>query len=281
MASGAAASRDLEQLRSLLASARLSDALVKFVESLGVESLADFVGLVESSKYESQLAELILDKSPEKGSMLQLARLRTAWSEASAAIQQQRKRKLEGVAEDAEEPLDPVVAENLQSSWQRLYGHRLDIHLTPSDSLLGRVYRELQRGTASLIPGKITSLFHASLPQPKTEVALHLSLKLQVATEPGPVKDLADYYFRLRILANAYCLASSHKVDSVLHPGTQVTFSPLEINLNYSDQALQKANNVQAPPAAQLAWLETRDLHTRSKMVEFLRMSYPQWRGLI
>ena len=224
---------------------------------------------------------MVLAKSAEKGSLIQLARLRAAWKEAHTSLEQRRKRKIEGVAEDAEEPLEPSVAESLNAAWIRLYVHRLEIHLTPSDSLLGRIYREFQRGAASLIPArKVTSLYRASLPQQQPEVSLHLSLKLQVDSEPSPVKDLVDYYFRLRILANAYSLAGSHNVDSVLTPGTQVVFSPLEVNLNYADQALRKAFAVPSPPAAQLHWLESRDLRTRSKMVEMLRLAMPQGEAL-
>ena len=273
--------REIEQLQNLFKSARLSDPLIKYLENLGVECISDFVGLVESGKYEQQLDDLVLAKSAEKGSLIQLARLRAAWKEAHTSLEQQRKRKIDGVAEDAEEPLEPSVAESLNAAWLRLYGHRLEIHLTPSDSLLGRIYREFQRGAASLIPAhKVTSLYRASLPQQKTEVSLHLSLKLQVDSEPSPVKDLVDYYFRLRILANAYSLAGSHKVDSVLTPGTQVVFSPLEVNLNYADQALRKDFAVPSPPAAQLLWLESKDLHTRSKMVEMLRLAMPQGEAL-
>ena len=120
----------------------------------------------------SNWTTLVLAKSAEKGSLIQLARLRAAWKEAHTSLEQQRKRKIDGVAEDAEEPLEPSVAESLSAAWLRLYGHRLEIHLTPSDSLLGRIYRECQRGTASLIPArKVTSLYRASLPQQKTEVS--------------------------------------------------------------------------------------------------------------
>ena len=273
--------RELEQLRNLLKASRISDQLAKYIEGLGVESTSDFVGLVESGRFEQQLNDLVLEKSPEKGSLLQLSRLRSAWSEAHTSLEQLRKRKIEGIAEDAEEPLEPSVAESLLSQWHKIYGHRLEIHLTPSDSLLGRVFREFQKGTASLIPvRKISSLYKASLPQQKTEVSLHLSLKLQLDAEPSPVKDLVDYYFRLRILANAYSMAGSHKVDSVLHPGSQVTFAPLEVNLNYADQALRKAFAVPASAAVQLGWLESRDLRTRGKMVEMLRLAMPQGEAL-
>ena len=50
--------------------------------------------------------------------------------------------------------------------------------------------------------------------------------------------DITDSYFRLRILVNAYCLAGSHKVDSVMHPGTQVAFAPLDVDLNYAEACL-------------------------------------------
>ena len=52
------------------------------------------------------------------------------------------------------------------------------------------------------------------------------------------------------------------------------------VNLNYADQALRKAFAVPSPPAAQLHWLESRDLHTRSKMVEMLRLAMPQGEAL-
>ena len=146
--------REIEQLQNLFKSARLSDPLIKYLENLGVECISDFVGLVESGKYEQQLDDLVLAKSTEKGSLIQLARLGAAWKEAHTSLEQQRKRKIEGVAEDAEEPLEPSVAESLKAAWIRLYGHRLEIHLTPSDSLLGRIYREFQRGAASLIPAQ-------------------------------------------------------------------------------------------------------------------------------
>ena len=101
--------------------------LVKYLENLGVECISDFVGLVESGKYEQQLDDLVLAKSAEKGSLIQLARLRAAWKEAHTSLEQQRKRKIEGVAEDAEEPLEPSVAESLNTAWTRLYGRQPEL----------------------------------------------------------------------------------------------------------------------------------------------------------
>ena len=222
--------KDFDQVNSLWTQSRLSDPLIKYLTDLGVESLSDFVNLVDAKSAEEQLATIVLDQSPEKGKAIQLSRLRSAWQEGQLLLQQGRKRRLEGISEDPDEPLDETTSESLQTNWQRMYGHRPDICLMPSDVLLGKVYREFQRGAPTLIPiRRVTSLFKASQPVQKTEVALGSGLKLQTTMEPGPVRDIVSYYLLLRVLANAYALAGSHKVASVLNPSTQVTFTPLRL----------------------------------------------------
>ena len=215
-----AMSKDLEQVKALWTQTRLSDPLVKYLVDLGVESLSDFVNLVGAKSAEEQLSSLVLEQSPEKGKPIQLSRLRSAWREGQLLLQQGRKRRLEGFAEDPDEPLDETTSESLQTKWQRMYGHRPDIRLTPSDVLLGKVYREFYRGAPTLIPmGRVTSLFKASQPVQKTEVGLGLGLKLQTTSQrcrqllPPP-----------QGARKSYALAGSHKVASVLNPAGQ--FAP-------------------------------------------------------
>ena len=136
--------------------------------------MSDFVNLVGAKSAEEQLSSLVLEQSPEKGKPIQLSRLRSAWREGQLLLQQGRKRRVEGIAEEPDdEPLDETTSESLRTNWQRMYGHRPDIRLTPSDVLLGKVCREFQRGAPTLIPiRRVTSLFKASQPVQKTEVAL-------------------------------------------------------------------------------------------------------------
>ena len=277
---GPMAKRDRDQLVQVLEGARLSDDLVKYLLGLGLSCISDFVGLVTTAGYESELKSQVLDLSPVKGDVLQLARLRAAWREGSLLLEKARKRRLEGALEDADEPLDTQTQEDLLTQWKNTYQLQLSIHAMPSDTLLGRVYREFQRGAPTLIPAKrMQSLFRGTLPSSKEEVNLGASIKVQLASEPEPVKSVIAYYQALRVLANAYAIAGVHLVESVVSPGKKVRFAPLDTNMNYCDFALARAAESH-PVAQQLQWLEARDLHTRGKMVEFMRQGVPQGEAL-
>lgn len=239
------------------------------------------MGLVTTAGFETELKTQVLDLSPAKDDVLQLSRLRAAWREGFLLIEKARKRRLEGVLEDGEEPLDIQTHEDLLAQWKTTYQLQLSIHAMPSDALLGRVYREFQRGAPTLIPAKrMQSLFRGTLPTSKEEVNLSASIKVQLAAEPAPVKSVIAYYQALRVLANAYAIAGIHVVDSVSAPGTKVRFAPLDTNLNYCDFALARTAESNCHDTQQLQWLESRDLHTRGKMVEFMRQGVPQGEAL-
>ena len=206
--------REREQLIQVLNGARLSEDLVKYLIGLGLSSVSDFLGLVTTAGYESELKTQVLDLSPAKDDVLQLSRLRAAWREGSLLLEKARKRRLEGVLEDADEPLDARTHDDLLSQWKSTYQLQLPIHAMPSDTLLGRVYREFQRGAPTLIPAKqMQSLFRGTLPSSKEEVNLGSAIKVQSAAEP-----VIAYYQALRVLANAYAIAGGHMVESVSAP---------------------------------------------------------------
>ena len=74
------------------------------------------------------------------------------------------------------------------TQWHALYCLKLSIHMLPSDALLGRIYREIQRGVPTIIPAKkIQSLFRGTLPLNREEVSLSTSIKVQLSAEPAPV----------------------------------------------------------------------------------------------
>ena len=80
----------------------------------------------------------MLDLSPAKDDVLQLSRLRAAWREGSLLLEKARKRRLEGVLEDADEPLDAQTHDDWVSQWKSTYQLQLSSHAMPSDTLLGR-----------------------------------------------------------------------------------------------------------------------------------------------
>ncbi|CAK9103822.1 TauD domain-containing protein, partial [Durusdinium trenchii] len=274
-------SKDLDELTQLLKTSRLSDALSDHLLKLGIESVADFVGLVNSQAYESELKTLIVDKSACKDDLVQLSRLRNAWREAQLLVDKSRKRRLEGIADDCDDPLDSGTQENLLQSFQAMYGVKLNMHLTPSDALLGRVYREFTRNAPTVIPAKkIMSLYKASAGASRESVSLGSNIMVQVSSEPPAIKTVIAYYWSLRVLANAYALAGTHKVQSVASASKQVTFAPLDVNVQYADYCLRQVTEVVTNASQQLAWLQSKDENTRACMVEFMRQGQSQGEAL-
>ena len=274
-------SKDLDELTQLLKTSRLSDALSDHLLKLGIESVADFVGLVNSQAYESELKTLIVDKSACKDDLVQLSRLRNAWREAQLLVDKSRKRRLEGIADDCDDPLDSGTQENLLQSFQAMYGVKLNMHLTPSDALLGRVYREFTRNAPTVIPAKkIMSLYKASAGASRESVSLGSNIMVQVSSEPPAIKTVIAYYWSLLVLANAYALAGTHKVQSVASASKQVTFAPLDVNVQYADYCLRQVTEVVTNASQQLAWLQSKDENTRACTVEFMRQGQSQGEAL-
>ncbi|CAE7369460.1 DNMT3A, partial [Symbiodinium necroappetens] len=53
--------------------------------------------------------------------------------------------------DDLDDPLDPATQESLLDAWRKRYNLELPVHMAPSDTLLSRVWREMQRGTVTVI----------------------------------------------------------------------------------------------------------------------------------
>ena len=58
--------RDKEELSKLFQQCRLSEDLIKYIDTVGVESLSDFVNMVSAASYESELKTLLLDPSSRR-----------------------------------------------------------------------------------------------------------------------------------------------------------------------------------------------------------------------
>ena len=98
-------SKEQDELSQLLNRNRLSEAMSDHLLKLGIESLSDFVGLVDSQSYESELKTLIVDKSACKDDLVQLSRVRNAWKEAHMTVEKSRKRRIEVLLMIAMTPL--------------------------------------------------------------------------------------------------------------------------------------------------------------------------------
>ena len=62
--------REHDQLLHVLNGARVSEDLIKYLTGLGLSSISDFVGLVTTAGYETELKTQVLDLSPAKDDVL-------------------------------------------------------------------------------------------------------------------------------------------------------------------------------------------------------------------
>ncbi|CAE7300004.1 DNMT3A, partial [Symbiodinium necroappetens] len=258
---------------------KLPEPLIAWCEStLGIETLSDFCNIVTVNGYESELDVVILsaceDTKAAPNKALLLARLRAAWRAARASILKVEARQKTGQpVDDLDDPLDPATQESLLDAWRKRYNLELPVHMAPSDTLLGRVWREMQRGTVTVIGiDKVRSLFAANRPQKDRFLDLgSAKLQLRPDEEARAAQSVAEYYQRLRVLCNAYTIAGTFKVDSKQTPGTKVFMAPLGVLLDYCDAVLRHATDSNAT----IEWLKIRDEQCRARMVELARQQWP------
>ena len=148
-----------------------------------------------------------------KGKTVHAARLRNAVILARAVINRPPPEKETAPAiADFEAPLDAAQKDQMAKSWTSRYGIVLTMHLCPADPLVNRLFREFRSNTPSLIQvNKMRSLYTDHNPDPVKQVSIGdgLSLTVQGKEQQEVVRDVAQYYFRLRILANASAKAGN------------------------------------------------------------------------
>ena len=274
--------RELEALRFVFKESKLADVIQNYiVDALGATSSSDFVGLVAASGFEIELKTAILDHTPEKANILQLSRLRNAWTSARILVEKQASRRMVGAQDDTDDPLDETTHNSLTEGFKAVHQLVIGMTMFPSDSLLGRLYRENQRNSATLLAvRKVQSLYMTAMPEKKKETALAACITVTLGKEVEPIRSVYKYYVGLRILGNGYAITGQHKVDSKISPGILVAYSPFDTNLDFADVCLRRAHEIGVSGVSQLSWLTQRDEHTRSKMVELMRQGWPQGEAL-
>ena len=272
----------MEVLREVLKAARTSDDVNEYLfTKLHLASIEDFVCIVSAADYESELRTLVIDNVPSaKDVPIELARIRAAWRRAKAELLKLEDKSRRGVTqtEELEEALEPNVQEDLVTRFSKAYGIQITVHMSPADTLLARVYRELARGVPTVISmSKVKSLFQAHKPNSERKIMLGANVTVKLdEPETVPIKSVIHYYNALRILGNAYALAGSNEVPSHADPKTRVRNCPLQVQLDYSDFVLRMAAQAEAP----VSWVAERDETTRGRMVELIRQGWSQGEAL-
>jgi hypothetical protein len=278
------AAREKAALEGVFKSCNVAEAVRKYIiDTLGAASVSDFYGMVSEEKFEQELIELILDNvASAKDNPLQTSRIRAAWRAARTIVCKNESRKQQGAApEELEEILDDTIQGELWLTWEEFYHFQLDMYNTPSDLLIAKLYREAQRGTATVIQIKrVQCLAEASAPSNMQRRDLGHNIRLLIGEDPDPIMSVYRYYLGLRVLANAYALTGQHMANSKVLEGKSVRFSPWAVNVQYAEYCLRKVMTTSMQPHQQLDWLQLKDEATRTKMVEHIRFGYPQGEAL-
>eukprot|EP00435_Cladocopium_sp_Y103_P019584 s1435_g4.t1 len=240
-----------------------------FMATHKIETLDDFIYLVEGDKWEPSLRDLLEAIAELRGNRLILARFKAAYESGLAAV------KASQAAPKTEDLSDQVLPEaTLQSvtvAFRKKYGLVLDSYVDPSDSLRSRCYREFRRGQMSLLEARrIKSMMNITVPKTQDNIKLSASVQMQLQEdETITITSAIEYYLQLRTLANAWAWAGQFETQD--YDGTRKTFLTLEDALNYADFALRSAAEY---GHSSLQWLMRNDLLTRSKMASLIRRGY-------
>jgi len=270
--------------------------IINFFNQQGVNTLSEFVNCFTVAGYENE-AVAFRDKVEEtKDKMVEGARLRGAvlLGREVKALQQkqggdQQQQQQQAAAQrpqqepDTEAPLTKEDNRLMAEAWTKRYGVVLDMYVDPTDTLVNRLFREFRGNVPTLsLAEKIKSVYFGTTPPKEKSVELANKAKVVFDADDGVmVKGVYEYYFALRILANASAKAGNYLVDSfVSQAGDKVVYAPLDVNMTYADRCLQLTLDRQLRPWEAVEWLREKDLHTRAIMVSKMRQGYPQGEAL-
>ena len=270
-------------LAQVFAEKNVDPLIVGVFTTEGIQTLEDFASSFTAANWEKE-AEDFRDKVESlKGKTVFAARLRNAVILARAVINRPPPEKEAAPLADFEAPLDAGQKDQMAKAWTTRYGIVLTMHLCPADPLVNRLFREFRSNTPSLIlVNKMRSLYTDHNPDPVKQVPIGdgLSLTVQGKEQNEVVRDVAQYYFRLRILANASAKAGNYEWDSKVEKDSKVTFAPLDVNLDYADFAFRSTIQQPGTAWALRQWLEERDLHTRGLMCNYMKGGMAQGEAL-
>ena len=122
------------------------------------------------------------------------------------------------------------------------------------------------------------------MPQEQHQVALSSKLSMMFAAgeeQQSHINSVIQYYWGLRILAYAYAFAGVEEVPSHRNAATMAVNAPLDVNIDYADEALRTATRPGTDSNRALSWLEELDVKTRGAMVNLMRLGWPQGEALL
>ncbi|CAE7913330.1 unnamed protein product [Symbiodinium necroappetens] len=136
--------------RSELIDRQVPQQVLAFFENEGIVSASRLANYVDTR---DEIMTLIVDKIPElNGSRSVKALLTEIWREADHSESLRLQRKAAGCRDDdMEDALPEHVTESLRQRWKQRYNFSLPLSETLCEPLVGRIKREIERKTHTLI----------------------------------------------------------------------------------------------------------------------------------
>ena len=288
-----ASTEGLTRLITLLTrDAKVDKTVQEYITTtLQLESVADFSSLFTAVDYAKGVQEIILDQIPaHKTSILQLARLRTAWQLASADMSSALKRKGESTsAEELDAPLDQELRKAQDDEFCKLHNLTFEPEVTPAEGLYARLFREFRRQSITIHDlRKVRSASHqeAILPAKSRKLGNGLKLTIDgqdldaVATTFGTPLEML---WAMQVLLNGIAICGSQLKDShrAISSGKKIRDGHLPLLMAYHVFVHQKAMLHPGPPGATVAWLLDRDRQTRSAARTLFAQGWSYAEGII
>jgi hypothetical protein len=249
-----------------------------FVDTLKLANLTDFLYLFSS---EAEVDSIVTTKVKDLANRpLMTARVRQAWAGVKGAQAQAEVAKKRGAeAEDFDALLpQPDLDDLVKSFWQR-YHLRFAPAVEPSDLLISRLNKELDKRLLTVRNVWQTRTMTHQLRTDRKRQKITDTIDLVEKESEADVqihKTLATYLDLLHTLCIAYARAGIKAIaraaaETPTSEPTDYVTAPLDLMLRYHHRAQVK---VQLLPAGEaLPWLQTRDEEERTLWVERYRGS--------
>ena len=246
--------------------------------------LADNVGSLEDFRYsytsDTDVSESTIKAVSVDNPRLQAARLRKAWHAVVKAFVSQEQQRQRIIEDDIDTILDKPDLDALEEIFYSRYKLRFPAHMTPSDSLLSRIFREVERRALQIKDlWKIKTLTSQSEEGPKRrKLAPHLFTDIDTESEV-PVDASVDAYFDnmatyLLALAKAGAKAltpTPQQPERLSSNATDYVQIPYEVLQAYFHRA--RRYTASRPKSDQLRALMKLDLSERAVWTQQFRES--------
>ena len=240
----------------------------------GLTSVKHFANFFETK---GDVQELFLKGSKWKDDGTVVANVKQAWREAEAMVSRGLKRAADGLPEEAiDEPLRKPIEEGLKTTFYTLHGIQIPALWLGTPSLVGRLYRELQKRLShtAMRMDKVKSVDQALQSGPPQLKRLRLANDVEVSlgeqSQPEYIGAIYQYTLKLKTFLFSLAYAGAWKVteDSI-----EVAWVPLQLCLDHlaNAEGFIARNSGSIPDHQLLRAVEKRDETVRSKWAELYR----------